>query len=105
MSSFPVLKPDLQVSLYSRLQALRERYLIESLKKTVEAEDFDLTTVDAELSKYADAKNLKRIASFGLRGEVFFPVPYVLARNPFLLGYYSAVDGFFPQGVLRARAV
>ena len=83
-SGFPVLQPDLQVSLYSRLQALRERYLIESLKKkTVAAEDFDLATVDAELAKYADTKNLKRIASFGLRGEVFFPLPYVLARNPF----------------------
>jgi len=94
VSSFPVLKPDFQVSIYSRLQALRERYLIESLKKTVEAEDFDLKTVDAELAKFADPQNLKRIASFGLRGEVFFPVPYVLARNPFLLGYYRLLLGF-----------
>jgi hypothetical protein len=94
MSTFPVLKPDLQVSLYSRLQALRERYLIESLKKTVEAEDFNLKTVNSELTKYADGKNLKRIASFGLRGEVFFPVPYVLSQNPFLLGYYRLLLGF-----------
>ncbi len=94
MSSFPVLKPDLQVSLYSRLQALRDRYLLESLKKTVDAEDFDLKTVDSELAKYADGKNLKRIAGFGLRGEVFFPVPYVLGRNPFLLGYYRLLLGF-----------
>jgi hypothetical protein len=94
MSRFPVLKPDLQVSLYSRLQALRERYLVESLKKTLEAEDFDLAAVNAELAEYADGKNLKRIASFGLRGEVFFPVPYVLSRNPFLLGYYRLLLGF-----------
>jgi hypothetical protein len=93
-SDFPVLRPDLQVSLYSRLQALRERYLIESLKKTVESEDFDLKVVDRELAKYADAKNLKRIASFGLRGEVFFPVPSVLGLNPFLLGYYRLLLGF-----------
>lgn len=53
---FPVLQPDLQVSFYTRLQALRERYLIDSLKKTVEAEDFDLKTVDTELAAYADAK-------------------------------------------------
>ena len=94
MLPFPVLKPDLQESLYSRLQALRERYLIESLRKTVEAEDFDLQVVDSELAKYADAKNLKRIASFGLRGEVLFPVPYVLGLNPFLLGYYRLLLGF-----------
>jgi hypothetical protein len=93
-SDFPVLHPDLQVSIYSRLQALRERYLIDSLKKTVEAEDFDLRVVDRELAKYADAKSLKRIASFGLRGEVFFSVPYVLGRNPFLLGYYRLLLGF-----------
>jgi hypothetical protein len=94
MSSLPVLKPDIQVSLYSRLQALRERYLIESLKKTVGSEDFDLQALDAELATYADAKNLKRIASFSLRGEIFFPVPYVIARNPFLLGYYRLLLGF-----------
>lgn len=93
-SDFPVLRPDLQVSLYSRLQALRERYLIESLRKTVESEDLDLGAVDSELAKYADAKNLKRIAAFGLRGEVFFPVPYVLSLNPFLLGYYRLLLGF-----------
>src|SRR5258708_2445865 len=93
-SDFPVLLPDLQISLYARLQALRERYLSESLKKTVEADDFDLRVVDGELAKYADAKNLKRIASFGLRGEVIFPVPYVLGRNPFLLGYYRLLLGF-----------
>jgi hypothetical protein len=106
MSMLPVLKPDLQISLYSRLQALRERYLVESLKKTVETDDFDLKTVDAELAKYADAKNLKRIASFGLRGEVFFPIPYVLARNPFLLGYYRLLLGlsrkaFYEQGPFK----
>jgi XcyI restriction endonuclease len=88
------MKPDLQISLYSWLQALRERYLIESLKKTAESEDFDLKTLDAELATYADAKNLRRIASFGLRGEIFFPVPYVIARNPFLLGYYRLLLGF-----------
>jgi hypothetical protein len=94
MSSLPVIKPDLQVSLYSQLQALRERYLIESLKKTVGSEDFDLKALDAELATYADAKNLKRIASYSLRGEIFFPVPYVIARNPFLLGYYRLLLGF-----------
>ncbi len=91
---FPFLEPNLQVSLYARLQALRERYLIGALKKTVEAEDFDLMPVDVELAQFADPKNLKRIASFGLRGEVFFPVPYVLGRNPFLLGYYRLLFGF-----------
>src|ERR1700683_5319737 len=93
-SDLPVLRPDLQVSLYSRLQALRERYLIPSLKETVESIGFDLKVVDSELATYADAKNLKRIASFGLRGEVFFPVPSVLGLNAFLLGYYRLLLGF-----------
>lgn len=91
---FPVLEPDRQISMYARLQAMPERYLTEALKETVEQEDFDLPTVDRELSIYADAGSLKRIASFGLRGEVFFPVPYVLKRNPFLLGYYRLLVGF-----------
>jgi hypothetical protein len=37
---------------------------------------------------------LKRLASYGLRGEVFFPVPYLFDRNPFLLGYFRLLYGF-----------
>lgn len=33
------------------------------------------------------------IASFGLRGEVFIPVPCVLRANPYLLGYYRLLLG------------
>jgi hypothetical protein len=109
-ADFPVLQPDLQVSLYARLQALRDRYLIESLKQTVEAQDFDLKRVDGELARYAEPKSLKRIASFGFRGEVFFPVPYVIGRNPFLLGYYRLLLGFsrkafYEQGPFKRFAI
>ena len=41
-----------------------------------------------------DSKHLKRLASFGLRGEVCFPVPYLFTRNPYLLGYYRLLYGF-----------
>lgn len=91
---FLVLRPNLQISLYSRLQSLRTVYLREGLKATVEDESFELPIVDAELSKLVSSKHLRRLASSGLRGEVFFPVPYLLKRNPFLLGYYRLLLGF-----------
>lgn len=93
-SEFPVLQPSVQISLYARLQAIRDRYLFDSLKKTLEEGDFDLSVVDQELAIYFSAKDLKRIASFGLRGELFFPVPCLLGRNAFLLGYYRLLLGF-----------
>ena len=40
------------------------------------------------------AKRLKRAAAVSLRGEVFFPVPCLLLRNPRLLGYYRLLYGF-----------
>jgi hypothetical protein len=91
---FPVLQPELQISLLSRLRSLRGLYLREGLKGTVEAEDFDLKRLDDELAKFVSAAHLKKLAAAGLRGEIVFPVPYLLERNPFLLGYYRLLLGF-----------
>jgi hypothetical protein len=93
-TAFPVLKPSGQIDFYARLQAVRERYLSEALKKTVDDPASDLDTLNSELADYVDAKQLKHLASFGLRGEVCFPVPYLFRRNPYLLGYYRLLYGF-----------
>jgi hypothetical protein len=95
---FPVLKPSGQIDFYARLQAVRGRYLSEALKKTVDDPSFALETLNSELSNYAASKHLKRLASFGLRGEVCFPVPYLFSRNPYLLGYYRLLYGFSGKG-------
>jgi hypothetical protein len=89
--SYPVLAPNLQVSFYYRLQALRDLYLQDALKKTVEC--LDIKIIDNQLVQFVQQKSLKKVASFGLRGEVFFPVPYVIETNPFLLGYYRLLFG------------
>jgi hypothetical protein len=90
----PVLKPATQIDFYARLQAVKERYLHNALKETIEEPTFDLRAVDGELASYAGATYLKRLASFHLRGETFFPVPYLLKRNPYLVGYYRLLYGF-----------
>ncbi len=64
------------------------------MKATVEADDSDLERLNAELSDHVPGRQLKRLASAGLRGEVFFPVPYLLERDPFVLGYYRLLFGF-----------
>jgi len=83
----PVLKPATQIDFYARLQAVKERYLHDALKETIEEATFDLRTLDGELASFA-------VASFHLRGETFFPVPYLLKRNAYLLGYYRLLYGF-----------
>ncbi len=92
--AFPVLKPGGQIDFHARLQAVRERYLAEALKKTVSDPSFDLETLNSELSDGVDSRHLKGLASFGLRGEVCFPSPYLFRRNPYLLGYYRLLYGF-----------
>jgi hypothetical protein len=89
--SYKVLEPNLQVSFYYRLQTLRDLYLQDALKKTVEK--LDIKILDSQLVQFVHQKHLQKVASFGLRGEVFFPVPYVLETNPFLLGYYRLLFG------------
>jgi len=91
-SSFPVLGPDLQMSFYYRLQALADLCLTDALQSTIAR--LDVSRLNDQLTEYVSADALSRVASFGLRGEVFFAVPYVLEANPFLLGYYRLLYGF-----------
>ncbi len=89
--SFPVLRPSLQVAFYYRLQEIRNLYLQEALRQTVES--IDISSLDAELVALVDNHSLQKVASFGVRGEVFFPIPRILMANPFLLGYYRLLFG------------
>jgi len=80
---FPVLSPNLQITFYQRLEAVRHLFFREALQATVRS--IDLPTVDSELSANVTKDHLSRVASFGLRGEIFFPVPCVLIAQPSLL--------------------
>jgi hypothetical protein len=88
---FPVLSPRLQVSFFYALRAMRELYFGEALGQTVGR--MEIGAIDKELGKYVARASLARVASFGLRGEVVFPVPSVLQANPALLGYYRLLLG------------
>jgi len=88
----PVLRPDLQVAFWDRLQAVRGSYLGPALGEAVGR--LDIRDLDAELAAHAPPKLLSRIASFRLRGEVFLPVPCLLRVRPCLLGYYRLLYGF-----------
>ncbi|MCO6489755.1 MAG: XcyI family restriction endonuclease [Phaeodactylibacter sp.] len=91
-SEFPILNPELQASFYFRLKAIREEYLYESLRNTVNK--LEIRKLDGELNDFVPNKYLKKLASHGLRGELVFPVPYIIESNPFLLGYYRLLLGF-----------
>lgn len=91
MKSLPVFKPDMQIIFYYRLNSLKEKYFFESLSKTVK--NLDIPVIDAQLAQYVEPKYLSKLASFSLRGETFFPIPYVIKANPFLIGYYRLLYG------------
>ena len=86
-----IIEPNLQVSFYYRLETMRRMYLDEALRDTIGS--IDIASLDDQLAEYVSPEHLKRVASFGLRGEVFFAVPCVLQANPFLLGYYRLLLG------------
>lgn len=90
--TFEPLDPKLQISFFYRLDTIRGIYLLEALRKTVA--EMEIPALDQELSGLVPPAGLQRVASFGLRGELFFPVPILLCRNPFLLGYYRLLFGF-----------
>jgi hypothetical protein len=88
---YPVLSPDLQVAFYYILGSLRKECLAEALRAAVS--ELAVADVDRELGLYVPPAVLQKVASFGLRGEVVFPVPVVLRAKPSLLGYYRLLFG------------
>lgn len=84
--------PELQIDFSFALSEIRNLYLQDALKQTVQS--MNIQKIDRELAKYVPSKYLSLLASYGLRGELIFPVPCLLETNPRLLGYYRLLLGF-----------
>ncbi len=84
--------PDLQIDFAARLADLRSRFLQDALRDIVVR--LHVPDVDKELAGLVPAHSLAMLAGHGLRGEMIFPVPLVLAANPGLLGYYRLLYGY-----------
>ena len=92
MTIFKIPEPDLQISFYHRLQEIRHTHLMDALLSTVA--HLQITEIDHQLAHFVSPTGLQRVAGWGLRGELIFAVPYVLEKNPVLLGYYRLLLGF-----------
>lgn len=90
--SFKIPSPDLQIDFSIALAQIRQEYLQEALRKTIM--NMDIAELDRELASFAPRSDLAILASRGLRGELLFPVPCLLTRNPKLIGYYRLLYGF-----------
>jgi hypothetical protein len=92
VNQLKIPEPDLQITFCDRLAQVRGLYLLDALLATVAV--VDLGRINGELEELAPAPALQRVAGWGLRGEIVFAVPAVLAANPKLLGYYRLLLGF-----------
>lgn len=92
MSTFDPPLPDLQIAFHNRLSELRDVLLLDALLRTVG--DSDLDVVNNQLDKLVGRESLRKVASWGLRGEMVFAAPCLLRANPHLLGYYRLLLGF-----------
>jgi hypothetical protein len=87
----PVLEPDLQIAFYHKLKSINDQYLYQALSDTIK--NLSIPNIDKQLADYVDHESIKKVASYGLRGELFFPVPCIMESNPKLLGYYRLLLG------------
>ena len=92
MPDFPILTPSLQLGFYQRLKEAQKVHLLPGLLDQVGKLDIGL--LDRELVEIAGNEKLAFVARRGLRGELVFPMPYLLASNPSLIGYYRLLLGF-----------
>jgi hypothetical protein len=90
--SFKIPEPELQVSFAQALAEIRQSMLQDALRETVRS--LDIPSLDRELAEIVPSHSLATLAGHGLRGELMFAVPSVLAANPRLVGYYRLLYGF-----------
>jgi XcyI restriction endonuclease len=92
MPKIVVPVPELQIDFAKTLLSIRGMYLQDALRKTIGKTD--LAELDNQLHKLAPKHALSELASVGLRGELVFVTPFLLDKNPQLLGYYRLLLGF-----------
>lgn len=98
---FEVPRPDLQIAFHAKLGELADKYLLSALLAVVGRSDIGI--VDRELRRTAGARPLRHLASLGLRGEILFPIPYLLRQSPWLVGYYRLLLGFSQKELYGKR--
>lgn len=84
--------PKQQINFAFALKRFRGLYLQNALLETVR--DMDIVELDKQLAEYVPAADLATLAKYGLRAELLFPVPTLLEKNPYLLGYYRLLMGY-----------
>jgi hypothetical protein len=89
---FNIPDPDLQIDFATHLTEIRRLYLQDALNATVRS--LPTPEIDKELATHVPPHSLSSLAGHGLRGELMFPVPVILAANPRLLGYYRLLYGY-----------
>jgi hypothetical protein len=77
---------------YERLKEAQKAHLLPAL--TEQVGKLNIGKLDQELLELAGSEKLSFMARRGLRGELVFPVPYVLSSKPTLVGYYRLWLGF-----------
>jgi hypothetical protein len=92
LPSLPILLPTLQLGFYQRLRDAEKTHLLPALLAHVGT--LDIGNLDRDLLNFAGGDKLAIVARQGLRGELVFPVPYILSTKPSLLGYYRLLLGF-----------
>lgn len=83
--------PSRQLAFHQLLVAARKLWLADALAEALGV--VDPAAVKREMLMYAAKDALKLLAAAGIRDELIFPTPVVLAAKPTLVGYYRLLLG------------
>ncbi|MEX0975292.1 MAG: XcyI family restriction endonuclease [Bacillota bacterium] len=89
-----------QIRFSQALDAMRQECLMNALLETVRT--LSVRLIDLELSGFVPEERLREMAALGLRAELLYPVPCLLAAKPRLLAYYRMLLGFSGKEFYRA---
>jgi hypothetical protein len=86
-----LLSAEPQIAFFYRLKEIKQSFLQEAFQSTIEK--LNIETLDSEAARLYSEEVRKKIAKFGLRTEVFLPLPYLIRNNVKLIEYYRLLYG------------
>ena len=92
--------PTLQVAFATLLDGSRKTVLRDALLATLKATS--IVALDKELATFVPCSALADLASRGLRGEMMFATPLLLAAKPSLIGYYRLLYGYSQKAFYKS---
>jgi len=100
-SDFAPIDPELQISFWYRLQIVKQQFFIKALFESIK--NIPSNNIESDLNQFVSEDLRRKVASLGMRDELFFMLPVIIRTNPQLVGYYRLLYGISQKELYKGH--